>query len=335
MRLQALSLSLLAIAGAVNAQYFSAGWAPGQPIPTEPATTASPASWSQPTQKIHANTPSSFLGELVTAGPVSAIMSLVGLNITGTRNVDWDERIPLITDSNYQDIIVNEELSTEEEEKRVWFLIMRVFLSLFRRCIKTVTAGQPDGISKYVDTVFDQAYNYTLEKGDLPYVRFGRIDYLDVTSITTKWAVWSAPMLVVLKDRGKTLRFYKGAQMHLNAELLHNFLKEEGWWIKEPWKSAFGPGGQREWVLDYLALVLSTAYSFFVRVPRWVMYVVSGSAASLIINLLHKPSARRPVSKPAPKPKEPSATLASKGESTATSGKGQKSASASKRKGKE
>lgn len=105
-------------------------------------------------------------------------MSLVGLNISGTRDFDWDERIPLITDSNYQDVIVNEELSTEEEEKRVWFLII------------TVTAGQPDGISKYVDTVFDQAYNHTLEKGDLPHVRFGRIDYLDVTSITTKWAVW-------------------------------------------------------------------------------------------------------------------------------------------------
>lgn len=322
MRLQALSLGLLAITGVANAQYFSAGWTPGQPIPTEPA--AAPTSWPQTSPEAgsnHASAPSKFLDELVTVGPVSAIMSLVGLNISGTRDFDWDERIPLITDSNYQDVIVNEELSTEEEEKRVWFLII------------TVTAGQPDGISKYVDTVFDQAYNHTLEKGDLPHVRFGRIDYLDVTSITTRWAVWSAPTLVVLTDRGQTLRFYQAGRMHLNADLLYQFLKEEAWRMREPWRSAFSPGGRREWVLDYLALVLSTVYSFFVRVPRWVMYVASGGAASVIINLLHKPSAQRPAPKPGPKPKEPSVPLATKGESTATPGKGQKSTS--KRKGKQ
>ncbi|KIO12382.1 hypothetical protein M404DRAFT_123436 [Pisolithus tinctorius Marx 270] len=325
MRLQASLLSLLAITGIANAQYFSAGWTPGQPVPTEPATTAPPtSSWSQVAQNAdsnRANTFSSFLDELVTAGPVSAIMSFAGLNISGTRNLDWDERIPLITDSNYQDIIVNEELSPEEEEKRVWFLII------------TVTAGQPEGISKYVDTVFDDAYNHTLEKGDLPHVRFGRIDYLDVTSITTKWAVWSAPTLVVLRDRGRTLRFYKGGRMHLTAELLYQFLKDETWRMKEPWNTAFSPGGQREWVLDYLALVLSTVHSFFVRVPRWVMYVASGGAASLIINLLHKSSPQRPAVRSAPKPSASSAPIATKGESTATSGKVQKSAS--KRKGKQ
>ncbi|KAI6127383.1 hypothetical protein EDD16DRAFT_283431 [Pisolithus croceorrhizus] len=322
MRLKALPLGLLVITGVANAQYFSAGWTPGQPIPTEPA--AAPMSWphvSQETGSNHASAPSKFLDEVVTVGPVSAIMSLVGLNISGTRDVDWDERIPLISDSNYHDIIVNEELSPEEEGKRVWFLII------------TVTAGQPDGISKYVDTVFDQTYNYTLDKGDLPHVRFGRIDYIDVTSITTKWAVWSAPTLVVLQDRGQTLRFYQGGRMHLSAEFLYRFLKEEVWRMKEPWRSAFSPGGQREWVLDYVALVLSTVYSFLVRVPRWVMYVASGGAASVIINLLHKPSTRRPALKPTPKQKETSVPLVAKGESTATSGRGQKSTS--KRKGKQ
>ena len=54
-------------------------------------------------------------------------------------------------------------------------------------------------------------------------------------------------MLVVLKDRGQTLRFYnvKSTQMQLNAEVLYEFLKEERWQGKEPWKSAYGPGGER------------------------------------------------------------------------------------------
>ena len=56
---------------------------------------------------------------------------------------------------------------------------------------RTSTAGQSEGVSKFVDEAFDAAYDYTLEKGDLKHVRFGRIDYLDVTVITTKWAVWT------------------------------------------------------------------------------------------------------------------------------------------------
>lgn len=65
-------------------------------------------------------------------------------------------------------------------------------LCRYRECwCRTSTAGQPEGVSKFVDQSFDATYNYTLEKGDLEHVRFGRIDYLDVTAITTKWAVWS------------------------------------------------------------------------------------------------------------------------------------------------
>lgn len=41
-----------------------------------------------------------------------------------------------------------------------------------------------------MDDVFDAAYNETLIAGDLPNVRWGRIDYLNVTSITTRWSVW-------------------------------------------------------------------------------------------------------------------------------------------------
>ena len=54
-------------------------------------------------------------------------------------------------------------------------------------------------------------------------------------------------MLVMLKDRGQTLRFYnvKSTQMQLNAEILYEFLKEERWQTKEPWKSAYSPGGER------------------------------------------------------------------------------------------
>lgn len=55
----------------------------------------------------------------------------------------------------------------------------------------TVTSTGQESVSKYVDQVFDSAYNLTQAAGDLTNVRWGRIDYLNVTAITTKWAVWS------------------------------------------------------------------------------------------------------------------------------------------------
>lgn len=53
-----------------------------------------------------------------------------------------------------------------------------------------MTAAKQEGVSKYLDQVFDSAYNQTLLAGDLPNVKWGRIDYLNVTYITTKWGVW-------------------------------------------------------------------------------------------------------------------------------------------------
>ena len=54
----------------------------------------------------------------------------------------------------------------------------------------TVTSAQKTGISAVVDKQFNEAYNISLNAQDLPHVRWGRIDYLNVTRLTTKWAVW-------------------------------------------------------------------------------------------------------------------------------------------------
>ncbi|KAG9317775.1 hypothetical protein JVU11DRAFT_1995 [Chiua virens] len=316
MRPLAVVSSLLVVAELACAQYFSAGWTPGQPVPV--ATSSASAQAAQSTHETVGKrgvTPPkpSFLDNLVTGGPLSALSSVLGLNFTGGPPTVWDERIPLITDSNFDDLIVNEALIPEEEEKRVWFIIV------------TSTVGQPEGVSKFVDESFDAAYNYTLEKGDLEHVRFGRIDYLDVTYITTKWAVWSPPTLVVLKDRGKTLRFYRAGQIRLTDEVLYQFLKEEGWHRKEPWKSAFAPGGDREWILDYFALALAMIYRYLIRVPKWLMYTMSGGLATFLINFLHKPTAQ-PKQKSEPQPGSTqlavpaAASLKEEAKATATSG---------------
>jgi hypothetical protein len=127
-----------------------------------------------------------------------------------------------------------------------------------------VTAAKQDGISKFLDEVFDSAYNTTLHENDLPNVRWGRIDYLDVTYLTTKWNVWQyvhipapfetlgliscpsrAPYLVIITDRGKTLRFYRPHQLRLQDYALREFLLTEGWRNTPSWKTRYAPGGDR------------------------------------------------------------------------------------------
>jgi hypothetical protein len=56
--------------------------------------------------------------------------------------------------------------------------------------LSTGQAVRQEELSKLADKVFDTAYDQTQKASDLPHVRWGRIDYLTVTRLTTKWAVW-------------------------------------------------------------------------------------------------------------------------------------------------
>ncbi|KAF8632307.1 hypothetical protein AX15_001931 [Amanita polypyramis BW_CC] len=178
-----------------------------------------------------------LLNSVLTSGPVTSLFARLGINITETLEPPkyWDERVPLITDDNYHDIIVNEQLTEEEQQARTWAIII------------TATAGDSlrDGLSKLMDEMFDAAYNETVVTGDIPDVRWGRIDYLNVTYLTTKWNVWSTPYLVILRKRGQELRFYKGQHLRLRESELRTFLKKEDWKHTPAWVSPYAPGGSR------------------------------------------------------------------------------------------
>jgi len=122
-----------------------------------------------------------------------------------------------------------------------------------------------DELSKLADNVFDTAYDQTLKAGDLPHIKWGRIDYLNVTRITTKWIIWQyvfffnpllqfrvfltnyfrVPYIVIITDRGQTLRFYRHYQVRLRAENLRDFLKTKGYLLTPSWSTAYSPGGER------------------------------------------------------------------------------------------
>lgn len=132
MKLATLLLASLTCASTASAQYFSRGWQPGESVPEEtPVPTPQAAATNAPAQpKVPSSSPFD-LTRLLETGPLSSLFGKIGVNISSkleearlkTLNM-WDHRIPLITDNNYDEIIVREQLSPEEEGRRLWFVVM-------------------------------------------------------------------------------------------------------------------------------------------------------------------------------------------------------------------
>lgn len=139
MRLLSIALASLAFVRATSAQYFSEGWKPGKPVtqaktgfsyqpaPTQTAGTPDPAS--------HSVKKSFFdLSTYLEAEPMKALFGRAGVNITekleaARREADnlWNSKIPLLTDDNYSNIVLEEKFnSLEEERDRLWFIVMSV-----------------------------------------------------------------------------------------------------------------------------------------------------------------------------------------------------------------
>ncbi|KAI0080869.1 hypothetical protein K474DRAFT_1657374 [Panus rudis PR-1116 ss-1] len=300
-------LALLAFASTASAQYFSQGWQPGQPVSQDApaadtpsaqpgASVPPPADGSTPNPQATPAVKSPFdFTRILETGPVSSLLGKVGVNVSKALEDArskvaakiWDERIPLITDDNYEELIVREEMTPEEEKKRLWFVII------------TAQAGQSaaGGVSKFLDESFDSAFNTSLIENDLPDVRWGRIDYFNVTYLTTKWNIWQAPFLVAIRDRGQTMYFYKANNVRLTADMLREFLQKEIWKDSHPWDSSFAPGGKYEHLMHYYALAAQKVYNTMVVIPKWAMMILSGAIASVVMRLLH----RDPVPQPQPK----------------------------------
>jgi hypothetical protein len=131
--MKVVSLASLALfVATASAQYFSEGWSPGQKAsPThEFAPEFTPvegdAAATQPEAK------AGFMDALA-QGPLGSILAKAGMNLTASLEAAkaaelelWDNRIPFIHDDNYDELIVQEPLTAEEEQDRTWFLIMYV-----------------------------------------------------------------------------------------------------------------------------------------------------------------------------------------------------------------
>ena len=131
MKFSLVSFSSLAssFVASASAQYFSEGWAPGQTVTTEAAApTFIP---NNPAAASAGGLAGLFdISKILTSEPLVSLFQRAGLNITEKlegaieKSKLWDDRVPLITDDNYSNLIVNEPLTEQEEHNRVWIIVM-------------------------------------------------------------------------------------------------------------------------------------------------------------------------------------------------------------------
>lgn len=131
------SLAVLALVGSAQAQYFSQGWTPGQQAHGNVPTATFASAPSQPTGAAPVPTQSKpfslsnlfDISNILTSKPVAALFDKFGVNITDRvqavlQQSLWDDRVTLVTDDNYNDLVVNEPMTPEEEKDRVWLIVM-------------------------------------------------------------------------------------------------------------------------------------------------------------------------------------------------------------------
>lgn len=135
-------LTLLAIsplfALASTDGYYSDGWETSTAAAEAAASISTLTAPIESTTSLAApSTPSSSpwfdWTRLVTSGPIYELLTRVGVNVTqhldaATQRANekpWDTRIPMVTDENWEHMVVNELLSPEEKD-RTWFMVVCV-----------------------------------------------------------------------------------------------------------------------------------------------------------------------------------------------------------------
>ena len=168
-------------------------------------------------------------------------------------------------------------------------------------------SSSASSIGKWVDSQYEEAFNETQIAEDLPDVRWGQnqlpychlpyhqVGRLEVRAHSPHFEIMilnclltRTPVIIVATNRGQTLRFFYPTTLNMRAEALRRFLQGEVWREIEPWSTSFAPGGDKEWIMDKFAILLTFLYNFLERTPKFIILMLTGGATSLMLNLLHR-----------------------------------------------
>jgi len=81
--------------------------------------------------------------------------------------------------------------------------------------------------------------------------------------------------------------------------------------------------------MDFFAIWMTKIYNVLVLIPKWLMFLLSGGVASLVLSLMHRPSKKTAVPKGVAKPALKSATTTPTSSNPTAIKNGKKAASGS------
>lgn len=94
----------------------------------------------------------------------------------------------------------------------------------------------------------------------MDHFHFARVDYMREADICTRWLIFRSvhfctlesftnsfrsPVLAIVSDQGKTVRWAPKALVGAGGEFLFDVLQSEQWKILPVWQSRYAPGGDR------------------------------------------------------------------------------------------
>ncbi|MBW0481087.1 hypothetical protein O181_020802 [Austropuccinia psidii MF-1] len=205
-----------------------------------------------------------------------------------------------ITDDNYQDVIQSELDSIKpgwgSDDQTVWVISVvatdRVSI-IFEDTFDQLASNSSLAIHPPPPKQRDDQVTISQLKPDDPYlfnpnIRFGRIDYMGKTDvILTKWLIFKCPVMVVISNRGKELRFFKTGHSSPTSEVLGDFIRQGRWKLKPVWNSTFSPGNSKEWVLASLGQIFQTFHTLTDKAPGWLLMLVTSMLGSSLMQWLH------------------------------------------------
>lgn len=312
-------LVALALPGteAKKSKYFSQGWQPGQPthkfarpVPTGNYGRDASGAWKlgelnipvvQEEKVEQAVVPRQKKPSVVIA-LTNTLSRLSGFNFTEAyernkkeetfdRSTDVADGFVRLTDENFEEIVAYEQFPDEYGvtlADRVWFIVIH---------------GPPrDVASKYFVEGVTNATILAHEdtSNSLRNVKWARMDYMAETELTARWLVVKPPVLVVATNRGQDLRFITSGMIAPNGTVIERYMREERWKNLPIWKSQWGPGGSREWVIDFYVYLSKFWAKATARVPGWLLVIITTMATQQILSFLHrndKPAVKPPVVK--------------------------------------
>ncbi|CDZ97221.1 hypothetical protein [Phaffia rhodozyma] len=214
------------------------------------------------------------------------VYSTIGLDLKGVKVKLAEEAVKAVendkiegmirlTDENYDELVEFEDLTSEEEEDRVWCVLIH--------------GAKTDSLSEMFWKAHLGAKNVSLgDPHELDRVKFARIDYLNVTSVLTRWNVWKPPYIVFVSDRGQTLRFLGPRSIRPEGELLREVLVNDDWKKAPVWESEWAPKGSRGEFMRSFGYYFAIWNTLASRIPRFGWVMLSGLVSQSILRFMHR-----------------------------------------------